>query len=81
MTPGYLTTEFWTTVATDVVAILVVFWPHLSEKLGSQWVQPFAILAAAIANVVYAHVRGQVKVAHAHVQAARIAKTPAKKAA
>jgi hypothetical protein len=64
--PGYLTTEWWATVATNIVAALVVFAPHLSDRLGSQWVQPFAIVAAAVANVVYTATRGKVKTAAAH---------------
>lgn len=65
--PGYLTTEFWTTVIFQVVTSVVALAALFGHNLDGSSFQPFvgvgALLAAGIAQAVYSHSRGKVKAA------------------
>jgi hypothetical protein len=60
--PGFTTTEFYTTLLMNIIAILALFGVHLSSGT-SQYTQAIAVLAAGIATGIYTHSRQQVKVA------------------
>jgi flagellar motor component MotA len=62
--PGYTTSEFWSTLLGQLVALVVIVRP--SVIIGTNLaplVQAFAVLAAAVASAAYSHSRGRVKVA------------------
>ena len=61
MTRGYTTTEFYTTLFTNVVAILALFGVAIPND--NQIIQAVAVLGAALANAVYAHGRSRIKAA------------------
>lgn len=56
--PGYLTTEFWVTIISHVVALVALFDPSIN---AGAWTQPLAVLAAGLASAVYAASRAHVK--------------------
>jgi drug/metabolite transporter (DMT)-like permease len=56
--PGYLTTEFWSTILIDVSAVVSIIWP--GHDFSDQ-VQTLAIAAAAVATAAYSISRGFVK--------------------
>lgn len=69
MTRGYLTTEFYVTLLGNVIAILALFKIGLPSDT-SGLVQAAALLAAFIANAVYANARKGVKQAASAAMAA-----------
>lgn len=58
---GWRSTEFWTTIFTNVVAVILLVWPGHDF---SSFVQIAAVGAAGVANAFYAHSRGLVKATH-----------------
>ena len=76
--PGYTTTEFWTTLLTEVIAGVVAFMA-LAKNVSIANVQAVvpsvALLAAAIAQFFYSRSRAAVKVA-AQQAAAAVAAVP-----
>jgi hypothetical protein len=65
--PGWTTTEFWTTIGTNVVALIVAFATMSNNKINSAGAQALvpglATLAAAIATGYYSYSRSKVKAA------------------
>lgn len=59
MKPGYTTTEFWLTLATQLLALLAII--HPGFKIDGTLVQSLATLAAAAASGLYALGRSHVK--------------------
>lgn len=62
--PGYTTTEFWSTVAAHVIAVLALF--HVSvapRSLGAAVIQTGCAVAAEVGAAFYARSRSNVKVA------------------
>lgn len=58
--PGYTTTEFWITVFTTLVSLVVVV--HPGFHLDSSLVQSLAVIAAAISSGLYSISRAKAKV-------------------
>lgn len=56
--PGYLTTEFWSTILIDVFALVAIIYPGHDF---SQHVQQWSLLAAGIAQAGYSLSRGYAK--------------------
>ena len=67
MRPGWVTTEFWATVGTNVVGLVLslasVFGHVIDPTQLNALVPVVATLASALATTVYAHTRAKVKVA------------------
>lgn len=65
--PGWTTTEFWSTIATSVLALIAVVGPLLSsgfDPTGANALVPaLATVAAAVASSLYSLARSRVKVA------------------
>jgi hypothetical protein len=64
--PGYLTTEFWTTVLVQVVSAISVFASLFTHTpFDASGLQPLipvaAVIAAGLAQSFYSHSRGKVK--------------------
>lgn len=74
--PGYLTTEFWTTVLTQVLGGVLGVAALFGHNLDGSKYQPLiglgALLAVGIASAYYAHSRGKVKAATAVAPAAPV---------
>lgn len=61
MKPGVRSTEFYTTLLTNVFAILALF--GLAIPNDNAIIQAVAVIGAALANAVYAHGRSTLKAA------------------
>jgi hypothetical protein len=61
--PGYLTTEFWTTLLTQALALVAFLHPGFDASQWQPQASALAILAAAVASGVYALGRSHVKAA------------------
>lgn len=59
MKPGYRSTEFYTTLLTNVFAILTLFGVAIPDN--NAIIQAVAVIGAALANAVYAHGRSTLK--------------------
>lgn len=57
--PGYTTTEFWLTLATNALALVAILHPGYKAPPGLA--QALAAVAAGIGTVAYSFSRGQVK--------------------
>jgi len=58
--PGYTTTEFWVTIFTTIVSMVVVI--HPGFHLDSSLVQALAVVAAALSSGLYSISRAKAKV-------------------
>lgn len=58
--PGYLTTEFYATLASDALAVATLVWPGHFSHVAAQ-IPSVATAAAGIANAVYAYSRSRHK--------------------
>ncbi|GAA2501782.1 hypothetical protein [Terrabacter carboxydivorans] len=74
---GWQTSEFWATVATNVVSLAVAAAALLGKTLDQSaltaLIPSFAVLASAIATAFYAHSRSTLKVASAGEYTKRLA--------
>jgi hypothetical protein len=61
--PGFTTSEFWSTLITQVLALIALVHPSTDTGVRPEYVQAFALLASAVAAAAYAHGRSKVKVA------------------
>lgn len=59
--PGWRTTEFWLAALTNVLAVLVVIWPHTFNRVGPDQVRAVALAIAGGVNSAYAIARAIVK--------------------
>jgi hypothetical protein len=61
--PGYLTTEFWGTMLTHVITIVLLFNANLNSDKLSALVPMASLLMSGLAQAWYSHSRGHAKVA------------------
>lgn len=62
--PGYTTTEFWSTIIAQVLALIVIVRPSvITAGDTAPLVQALAVIAAAIGSSAYSASRSRVKVA------------------
>lgn len=61
MKPGYLTTEFWTTVLTGVISVVVLFNSNLNSDKLSALIPVASMIMVGISTAFYSHSRGAVK--------------------
>lgn len=74
MKPGYTTTEFWTTVATNVLAVVtLIFHTHINVD-----VPRIATAAAGLSNFGYAFARSHVKGKFLEAEANKLFAAPVK---
>ena len=59
--PGYLTTEFWVTVATDGLSLAAILHPGFNAAQWQPYVTGIATFAATVATAVYGLIRSHVK--------------------
>lgn len=64
--PGWVTSEFWVTVLTAVIALISMFQTDFGTDVDNNWgaaVPAVATAIAGIASLVYTHSRSKVKAA------------------
>jgi hypothetical protein len=59
--PGFTTSEWWTTIIVQLVAVLALLHPGFA--IGGEWVQALALIGSAVSGAAYTHGRARVKVA------------------
>lgn len=65
MKPGVKTTEWWSTLITDVIAVVAVVHPGFTLPGGTQLIGGLAAAGAALSTAVYSFGRSKVKAAAA----------------